>query len=139
MLAAFLATTSVTSTSTAHTRAWTSTHPTTTPTWSLRSTARCGEHDSSAVSSTSTDERPNAISKAPGHLPHNENWHGTGLVSSSERFAKRRRASLAQPAGLTGVPLETRSLVGPSGPSSEECSIPVDRWEGAYLPDDRLV
>ena len=51
-----------------HTRASTSTHPATTQTWS-RSTARFGEHESSAESSTNTDERPELVSKATVHWP----------------------------------------------------------------------
>jgi hypothetical protein len=51
-----------------HTRASTSTHPATTQTWS-RSTARFGEPESSAESSTNTDERPELVSKATVHWP----------------------------------------------------------------------
>jgi hypothetical protein len=59
-----------------HTRASLSGHPTTTQT-SSRPAARYGERDSSAASSTSTDEQPDPITKTAGHTPRTECWHGT--------------------------------------------------------------
>src|SRR3954447_12224313 len=65
-----------TSTTTVHTRVSLSGPPTTTQA-SSHPAARYGERDSSAASSTSTDEPPDPISKAAGHTPRTEDWHGT--------------------------------------------------------------
>src|SRR3954470_18541333 len=56
--------TSATSTTTVHTRASISTHPTTTQTWSSRSTHQYGEDESSASWSTSTHEPPDPTMRA---------------------------------------------------------------------------
>lgn len=69
-----------TSTITVHTRASSSTHPTTTPKSSSRSTHRCGEGESSAAWSTSTHGPPDRIKQAAGHRPCDEFWHRTGAL-----------------------------------------------------------
>src|SRR4051812_23258969 len=72
--------------------------PTTTQTSSSLRVARYGGRDSSAASSTSTDEQPDLISKGPGHTPRTEYWHGTGhcpAVKGNHRGPHNVRAPVA--------------------------------------------
>jgi hypothetical protein len=73
--------TSAISTTIAHIKVSSNTHPTTIRTWSSPSMPRYGEHDSSAAWSTSTHEPPDPITRVTGQRPYDEIWHRTGFTS----------------------------------------------------------
>ena len=127
------ATTNATSTTTVHTKASTSTHQTMTPASSSRSTPRYGEPESSAVSSTSTSERPDPISKAPGH--RHESSFGTVHHRAEVPDRAGGGAGSAAPTSRTpgcracGTPPPTSSSpsAGPPSPSAPPSRPPRQR------------
>src|SRR5213593_2544527 len=112
MLLPCSAPTRLTSMTTVHIRASASTHPTTTRTWSSRSTRRYGDDESSAAWSTSTHERPDPITRVTAQRPRDEYWHRTG---SSER-------SVGDAVWFVGEPDTSLRQVG----------LPVRRWRRAW-------
>src|SRR3954468_5992562 len=74
---------------------------------SLHSTARCGEHDSSAASLTSTNEPPDSIGKAARQRPRLGYWRAGATITGIQRHGDDIRVQLGPASSRTLIVLIT--------------------------------
>src|SRR6266487_435447 len=145
MLLPCSASTRLTSMTTVHIRASASTHPTTTRTWSSRSTRRYGDDESSAAWSTSTHERPDPITRVTAQRPRDEYWHRTGyrrihgeLLLPGVKVAASTVWEILHEAGIDPAPQRTSATWATFPHPQAEAILAADLFETVTLTGTRL-